>query len=172
MIGIGRTPAACSAARIRAAASIPVMPGMCRSMRTRIERRAGRARRRPRGNRIAAGRRHDGTVAELDQQAAGEQRVDVVVFGNQNRKASAVGAGRDGRLRGRLGVGASRRRCREPRGERSRPHRLDQVAGEARSRQGRKIVALRGRDEHELSFDRGARQGADARSSIAAESAI
>ena len=98
-----------------------------------IVRRAGGARGGPgfhRGFAVAGDGR---TMAEPGEQRAREQRVDLVVFGDQDRQAFMP------RLRGvRLaGSGNFRRhvferlRGGEPRGERGHAHRLDQIAGEA-----------------------------------------
>ena len=88
-------------------------------------------------------------MAELDQKRARQERVDLVVLGDQDRKAAAGmrQARRVRRLHRRSeveGVVAQ-----EAGGERGRAHRLDQIAGEAGRFERGKLIAHRRRDQHD-----------------------
>ena len=93
-------------------------------------------------------------MAELGEEGAREQRVDLVVLGDKDRKAAvrhaALGARRlrfgRRRLEGVVG--------RKARGERGGAHRPDQVAGEAGFLQRRELGAHRRRDQHDPPRDR------------------
>ena len=78
-------------------------------------------------------------MAEPREQRQRQQCIDLVVLGDQDRERSAWALGRRGRGDGLLDVSGFGVRAFElvlvgghARGQRCRPHRLDQVAGEAR----------------------------------------
>ena len=109
-----------------------------------IVRRAGGARGGPGFDRRFAVAGDGRAMAEPRQQRARKQRVDLVVLGHQDRQAFAVPA--SARLAaGRFpaGMSSKARFGGEPRGERGRAHRLDQIAGEAAPPSARAIRAAR-----------------------------
>ena len=95
-----------------------------------------------------------GRWPSLTSKRAGEQRVDLVVLGDQDRQA-AGGPGLRASFR-RLGRGAAVERVvgGEARGERGGAYRFDQIAGEARGLERGELVAHRRRDQDEPPRDR------------------
>jgi hypothetical protein len=111
-------------------------------------------------------------MAEPFEQRAGEQCVDLVVLGDQDRQG-VDGRGRDSGCICAAGDAIEALRLRaDACGLRSGPERLDQIAGEASRLQGRQFVALGRRDQHDAARHRGRRGGGQAPAGLEAKRVV